>query len=147
MGGGAKSEADAVSYASLLLRYGIALASVAVALGLRLLLDSLFIQSSLLLLILGATMLSASVMVSAWYGGLGPGLLATALAALIADYHFVYPIHSFSGFSIKATPLVAFVLEGMFISSLAVALRFARGTAEERTWEARTLEKRYRAVV
>src|SRR5829696_10137013 len=88
MGGGAKSEADAVSYASLLLRYGIALASVAVALGLRLLLDSLFIQSSLLLLILGATMLSASVMVSAWYGGLGPGLLATALAAFIADYFF-----------------------------------------------------------
>jgi K+-sensing histidine kinase KdpD len=40
-------------------------------------------------------MLCASVVLSAWYGGLGPGLLATALAALIADYHFVHPIHSF----------------------------------------------------
>jgi PAS domain S-box-containing protein len=102
---------------------------------------------SFLQLILGATMLCASVMVSAWYGGLGPGLLATALAALISDYHFVYPIHAFSGLSMEATPLVAFVLEGMFISSLAVALRFARSSAEERTWEARSLEKRYRAVV
>src|SRR5215204_6834108 len=147
MGGGAKSEADAVSYASLLLRYGIALASVAVALGLRLLLDSLFIQSSLLLLILGATMLSASVMVSAWYGGLGPGLLATALAAFIADYFFLYPIGSFSGLSIEATLLVAFVLEGMLISSLAAALRFARSRAEKSASEARSHEKRYQAVV
>src|SRR5215204_7395156 len=147
MGGGAKSEADAVSYASLLLRYGIALASVAVALGLRLLLDSLFIQSSLLLLILGATMLSASVMVSAWYGGLGPGLLATALAAFIADYFFLYPIGSFSGLSIEATLLVAFVLEGMLISSLAAALRFARSRAEKSAREARRHEERYQAVV
>src|SRR5215217_9627092 len=146
MGGGAKSEADAVSYASLLLRYGIALASVAVALGLRLLLDSLFIQSSLLLLILGATMLSASVMVSAWYGGLGPGLLATALAAFISDYHFVYPIHSFTGLGAETTPMIAFVLEGIFVSSLAVALRFARSRAEESASEARSLEERYRAV-
>src|SRR5215208_1432062 len=143
----AKSKEDSVSYLPLLLRYGIAVASVAVVLGLHLLLDSLSMHYSFLQLILGATMLCASVMVSAWYGGLGPGLLATALAALISDYHFVYPVHAFSGLSMEATPLVAFVLEGMFISSLAVALRFARSSAEERTWEARSLEKRYRAVV
>ena len=92
-------------------------------------------------------MLCASVVLSALYGGLGPGLLATALAVLIADYHFVHPIHTFSGLSIKATPLVAFVLEGMFISSLAVALRFARRRAEESASEARSLEERYQAVV
>ena len=147
MGVRAKSKADWVSYPPLLLRYGIAVASVTVVFGLHLLLDSLSMHYSFLLLILGATTLSASILVSAWYGGLGPGLLATALAALISDYHFVYPSHSFSGLSIEATPLLAFVLEGMFISSLAVALRFARSSVEERTWEARSLEKRYRAVV
>src|ERR671913_1991519 len=88
MGVRAKSKAESVSY-PILLRYGIAVASVAVVLGLRLLLDSLFLQSNPLLLILGATSLSASVMVSAWYGGLGPGLLATALAAFITDYFFL----------------------------------------------------------
>jgi PAS domain S-box-containing protein len=143
----AKSKADSVSYSPWLLRYGIAVGSVAVVLGLHLLMDSLSMHYSFLQLILGATMLSASVMVSAWYGGLGPGLLATALAALTANYHFVHPIHSFPGLSMETTPLVAFVLEGIFISSLAVALRFARSHAEERTWEARSLEKRYRAVV
>ena len=116
-------------------------------LHLHLLSDSLFIRPTFLALILGVTMLCASIMVSAWYGGLGPGLLATALAALIADYHFVHPIHSFSGLSIEATPLVAFVLEGMFISSLAVALRFASSRAEEMASEARSLEERYQAVV
>ena len=143
----AKSKADVVSYPPLLLRYGIAVGSVAVVLGLHLLLDSLFMHYSFLQLILGATVLSASILVSAWYGGLGPGLLATALAALISDFHFVYPVHSFSGTSTEATPLVAFVLEGMFISSLAVALKYARSSAEERTWKARSLGKRYRAVV
>src|SRR5215207_4900137 len=143
----AKGEVDSVSYPSLPLRYGLAVASIVVALGFHLLLDALFIHGAFLPLILGVTILCASVVLSAWYGGLGPGLLATVLAALISNYHFVHPIHSFSGLSIKGTPLVSFVLEGMFISSLVVALRFARSRAEERTKEVRKLEKRYRAVV
>jgi PAS domain S-box-containing protein len=147
MGVRTKSEAHSVSYPPLLLRYGLAVASIVVALGFHLLMDSLFIHRTFLPLILGVTMLCASVVLSAWYGGLGPGLLATVLAALIADYHFVHPIHSFSSLSIEATPLVAFVLEGMFISSLAVALRFASSRAEERASEARSLEERYQAVV
>jgi PAS domain S-box-containing protein len=138
---------DSVSYPSLLLHYGIAVASVAVVLGFHLLMDALFIHYSLLLLILGAMMLSTSIMISAWYGGLGPGLLATVLAALIASYHFVSPIHSFVGLGVKTTPLVAFVLEGIFVSSLVGTLRFARSRAEERTREAQGLEERYRAVV
>src|SRR5215216_6145606 len=147
MGVRTRSKTDSVSYPSLLGRYGIAVASVAVVLGLHLLLDSLFPHDTFLPLILGVTMLCASIVLSAWYGGLGPGLLATALAALIADYHFVHPIHAFSGLSRDATPLVAFVLQGMFISSLAVALRFSSSRAEERASEARSLEERYQAVV
>ena len=96
----AKGEADSVSYPSLPRRYGLAVASIVVALGFHLLMDSLFIHRTFLPLILGVTMLCASVVLSAWYGGLGPGLLATVLAALIADYHFVHPIHSFSSLSI-----------------------------------------------
>src|SRR5215212_6755400 len=143
----AESEANSVSYLSLPLRYCLAVASIVVALGFHLLLDSLFIHSALLPLILGVASIIDYVVLSARYGGLGPGLLATALAALIADYHFVHPIHSFSGLSTKATPLVAFVLQGMFISSLAVALRFARSRVEESAREARSLEERYQAIV
>lgn len=40
------------------------------------------------------TLFYAAVMIAAFYGGLGPGLLATALSALIIDYFFVPPIHA-----------------------------------------------------
>jgi hypothetical protein len=73
MGVRTRSKTDSVSYPSLLGRYGIAVASVAVVLGLHLLLDSLFIRDTFLPLILGVTMLCASVVLSAWYGGLGAG--------------------------------------------------------------------------
>src|SRR5207244_4165528 len=35
-----------------------------------------------------------AVMLSAWLGGVGPGLLATVLSAAAFAYHFVSPIHS-----------------------------------------------------
>ena len=38
---------------------------------------------------------TASIMVVAWYGGLGPGLLATVLGAASATYFFVPPYRSF----------------------------------------------------
>jgi hypothetical protein len=71
MGVQAKGEADSVGNASWPLRYGVAVVSVAVALGIKLLLDSLFIANGFLPSILGATMLSTSILLSAWYGGLG----------------------------------------------------------------------------
>jgi K+-sensing histidine kinase KdpD len=61
------------------LRYGVATLVVA----LKLLLDPLIEEQSPFL------MLAVAVMVAAWFGGLGPGLLATALGALAADYFFL----------------------------------------------------------
>lgn len=52
------------------------------------------------------------VMVSAWYGGLGAGLCATALAALLPAYFFLPPAHSLTLSS--AADLVRL---GLFISS------------------------------
>lgn len=68
-----------------LLRYGVAILVVGVALGIKLLLDPLIPQDVPFLLIFGA------VMVSAWYGGLGPGLLTTVLAGLATGYFFLLP--------------------------------------------------------
>src|SRR6201984_329612 len=35
-----------------------------------------------------------AVIVTAWFGGIGPGLLATALSVLAFNYYFLPPIHS-----------------------------------------------------
>ncbi len=64
-----------------LLKYGAATASVAIALGLtQLLLPLIELTPSVLFL--------AAVAVSAWYGGVGPGLFATVLSAATLDYFF-----------------------------------------------------------
>jgi PAS domain S-box-containing protein len=130
-----------MSRSSLPLRYGVALVSVASALVLKLLLDQFIVQETPFLLVFGA------IMVSAWYGGLGPGILATALAALITDYFFLYPTGTFSGFSLESVPLAAFVLEGVLVSTLAAALKFATTRAEVSAHEARTHQERFRLLV
>ncbi len=75
---------------SFLLRYGCALASVALATWVRLLLDP----------VLGdqfpfATFFFA-VLATAWYGGMRPALIAVAVGAILADYFLVPPRGSFA---------------------------------------------------
>lgn len=71
-----------------------------------------------------------AVMFSAWYGGLGPGLLATALGAL-AGTLFLSPTSSPTDGSLSAVvQLGVFVLEALVISSLSAALHAAQQRAE-----------------
>ena len=86
---------------SALLRYSVAAFAVAVALLIKLLLEPLIVQETPFLLVFVA------ILFSAWYGGLGPGLAATAGAALTIDYFFLPPLYSFTAFDIKAVPLGA----------------------------------------
>jgi signal transduction histidine kinase/CheY-like chemotaxis protein len=65
------------------LRYFVTIAATAVAFMARFLLKSALGYVAPLL------MFTFSVVVSAWYGGLGPGLLATALSLLLGDYFFI----------------------------------------------------------
>ena len=145
---GDESEAGPTSLPSRTLRYGVAVASVGLALGLKLLFDRVTTQDTPFLLTFGA------IMVSAWYGGLGPGLLATVLGALITDYFFLYPTGSFAGLSPEAVPLVAFLLEGGLVIFLASSLRSATARAKASLREARDhadslrrSEERFRLLV
>src|SRR5215472_2283520 len=65
-----------------LLRYGIAVASVALALSLASLLSPRADPSHFSLFFI-------AVMLTSWYGGLGAGLLATVLSALSLEYFFI----------------------------------------------------------
>ncbi|HEU0175633.1 MAG TPA: ATP-binding protein [Blastocatellia bacterium] len=98
------------------LRYFVAIAATAVVFTARFLLDpALGDVASLLLFIL-------SVVVSAWHGGLGPGLLATALGVAITDYFFVEPYYSFGAKSSEERlDLFLFLCTGISISILSHA--------------------------
>ena len=69
-----------------LLHYSIALLSVALAVGITLLLRPYFTAAP-------AALFLAAVMVSAWYGGFAPGLLATVLSTLVINYLFHHPLY------------------------------------------------------
>jgi signal transduction histidine kinase/ActR/RegA family two-component response regulator len=70
----------------------------------------------------------AAVAISSWYGGRGPGLLATALAAVLTEWFFVPPLHVFTlGMVVRG---VSFVVVALLVASLYQRARRAQEQAE-----------------
>jgi C4-dicarboxylate-specific signal transduction histidine kinase len=110
-----------------ILAYGVAILSVTTAMVSGLLLDQ-FLQTTPYV-----SLFLCSIMFAAWFGGLGPSLLATVIAVLLFTYYFVDPGGSFE-VAAKDVPRVAlFTITALFVVSLSAAqrrnadsLRFAR---------------------
>lgn len=124
---------------SLLLHYGAAVLADVLALSLTLLLWPL-IEPAI------TPFFFVAVMVSAWYGGLGPGLLATALAAFASAYFFIPPLHSLDVGWDDLLRLGVYMLVALVVNSLTVkrkraeeALRSAHDELERRVQD-RTME-------
>jgi len=98
--------------------YGIAVLSVAAALIISQW-QPLHLEAAPVSLFLCAVILSA------WFGGVGPGLLATALSVLAFYYYFLPPIHSWVAKPGEIPRLVIFMVSALFVGSLSVAQRSA----------------------
>ena len=123
---------DITDSRSPLLRYAIAVASVALALLVASLLSARADPSHF-------TLFFAAVMLSSWYGGLGTGLLATVLSALSLDYFFISSTHSLVFNWSALVRLGVFLL----VASVTSSLTAARKRAEEELRRAHAeLEKR-----
>ena len=70
---------------SWILRYGLAVATVGVALVIT---NSLERYTDI------TPLFYAAIVVTAWFGGMGPGLLAVVLASISLDYFFVEPLYT-----------------------------------------------------
>ena len=104
-----------------MLRYGVAVGSSVAALVLTVALpDRIERQVSAIFF--------AAVMLSAWYGGLGPGLLATTLSTLGRWYFLTAPLSSVEGTIDESIRLALFVAVAVVISYL----NEARKRAEKR---------------
>jgi PAS domain S-box-containing protein len=78
---------------------------------------------------------SAAILASALFGGLGPGLLATAVSALVSAYLFIAPFYSFRVEAPEAARrLAVFVVEGAIISSVGNVIRDNRALELISTW-------------
>jgi PAS domain S-box-containing protein len=110
-------------------RYGIAIAAVAAATGVR------FAFNSVLSVYAPYLSFTLAVMAAALLGGRGPGLAAVALSALAVDWFFLTPPHSFAIVASGAIwGLALFVLSvaliALLVGSLGEAL-LKRASAEE----------------
>jgi PAS domain S-box-containing protein len=89
----------------------------------------------------------AAIMASAWFGSLGPGVLATGLSAILSWYFFLSPQFSFAlGGPGQDLRLLVFAAEGAFISTLAGVMHRSRERAEDRALELLSREGRLREL-
>ncbi len=136
---------------SVILRYGLAVLSVAAALIIKELLRTYFDPTP-------NSLFFCAVVLSSWSGGLGPGLLASALSVALIDYHFTSPYYALD-FSAEDLPRMAvFFLAAVSISWLSASQKRARESLQqardelelkvrERTAEFRHINEELRAEI
>src|SRR5215213_6583139 len=105
-------------------RYGLAVISVAVALVLT---RSLEHYTDI------TPLFYAAIVVSAWFGGMGPGLLAVVLSELAIDYYFVAPLYTLD---LGPKPISFMVVFGV-LAMLTSWMSSKRKRAEEALRQAR----------
>jgi len=66
-----------------------------------------------------------AVMLSAWFGGVGPGLMAAALSAAAFYYGVLPPVDSFAAKPAEMARFIIFVGSALFVGSLSAAQRSA----------------------
>src|ERR1700758_1549307 len=92
-----------------------------------------------------------AVMFSAWFGGAGPGLLATILSALAFYYGFLPPVYSLASKPEQIPRFIIFVVSALFVGALSVAQRRAteslRGARDDLNDTVQQLRKTNDALV
>jgi PAS domain S-box-containing protein len=120
-----------------LLQYGVAVLSVALALGITLLLGSYLEPTPTPLFFM-------AVMVSAWYGGVKPGIVATVLSTIAINYFLLEPVYTFGAPNPgTVVRLGVFVMAALLINSLNESQRAARRRAEANFKSLRESEARF----
>ena len=118
-------------------RYGIAIGAVLVTVGIKLVVDGLGPDHPFLLL-------TAAVIIASWYGGRGPGILATALALASGVFFLVIgsiPVES------DLVGLGALATQAVIVVWITVGMREARQHAQEAIVAVESARKELRFAV
>ena len=103
-----ESDTSAPPSSSLILRYGLAIVSVAAALIVTLLLHPDVLVTPIFFL---------AIILTAWIGGFGPGLAAAFLATSAVVYFFLHPASATRVQASDIPHLLAFFLSAFLVSS------------------------------
>jgi PAS domain S-box-containing protein len=88
-----------------------------------------------------------AVPIAALYLGRRGGIVATVLAALLANYFFIFPKYSFSLDLVGSSRALIFLFEGTLISILIGALRRAQQQTKESLHQLEASEAKFRRLV
>ena len=113
------------------LRYGVAFLSIILALIPAFLLHN--VEESRL------AVFAVAIMVSAWYGGWKPGLVATSFALTVSAYFSLWGRHTPADYSRAIIQLVLFIVIALLICALNAALRSAQEGLQRSESNARSL--------
>jgi len=94
--------------------YAIAVLSV-IAVAIISLWPSLHLQTA------PASLFLCAILLGAWLGGAGPGLLATAISSTLFYYYFLPPVHSFSAKLEELPRFIVFLVAALFVWTLSAA--------------------------
>ncbi|HEY0321202.1 MAG TPA: PAS domain S-box protein [Pyrinomonadaceae bacterium] len=117
---------------TLVLRYGVAISAVGLALLVTLHVDLLANRAPFALFL-------AAVIISTWYGGRNPGLLAIALSTLVSTYFILRPLYS---------PVLSYnnILRVSTFILLSLLINFLTSARQHSEQSLRESEKRYRLL-
>ena len=104
-----------------LTRYGLAIVSVGLSVLISEFVESRWKSSPFV------SVFTCAIVLSAWFGGFGPGLLSVALSILAFDYYFLPPTHSLVPNSHEVPRLILFAIAALIVGLLSAA---QRGSAE-----------------
>src|SRR6202011_4464377 len=109
-------------------RYGLSVLSVAISTAATMPLQSFGVRTSLFF---------PAVLLSTWFGGTGPGLLAVLLSTLSINFFFTEPLLQFQ-FSVRDIPhTVAFLIAALIVSSWSTARKRAENRLRDSEHELR----------
>jgi PAS domain S-box-containing protein len=112
----AKSAPGWWSTPPLILKYGLSFVFVAGALAIAIWLADHLVGAPVPLFL-------CAIMFVAWFGGIGPGLIAVGLSILSFKYYFVPPIYSLAVDAEQAPRLLLLVVSAFFVGSMSAAQR------------------------
>lgn len=136
-----KSEPVVEGLWSVVMRYSLAVLSVALALIVTNLLSSYWRYN------FPTAMFFPAIIITAWIGGWGPGLLSILLAFLSDSYFFPAPLNSLRMNSDEVTRIILFLISALSVSGLVVGQKKAKELLQKAREELREKEERLRLAV
>jgi PAS domain S-box-containing protein len=113
----ARSNLELQNAPSPVLRYGIAVLSVSVALGVSLLLERFHFRN------VADPLFLFAIAIAVWYAGIGPAILAVVLSGLADTYFFIEPLYAFYVTRDDLPHFVIFVLFASLLTGFAAVRR------------------------